>query len=82
MPVRAIPATCARSSSLTTETFLTIEEVANLLKVSSKTVRRLVQKGELPGFRVGNQWRFKAEQIESWADAKVADGSNTGTDQA
>ena len=45
---------------------LTIEEVAAYLKVSTKTVRRLVQRGELPGFQVGNQWRFKRQELDDW----------------
>ena len=51
--------------------YLTIDQVAELLKVSTKTVRRLLQKAEIPGFQVGQQWRFKRAQIEVWADAQV-----------
>jgi len=54
-----------------TDDYLTIDQVAELLKVSTKTVRRLLQKAEIPGFQVGQQWRFKRAQIEAWADAQV-----------
>ena len=50
---------------------LTISEVANLLKVAEKTVYGLAQKGELPGFKVGGQWRFSRSAIDSWIEAKT-----------
>ena len=50
--------------------FLTIREVADLLKVSDKTVRRLEARGELPGFRVGAQVRFRREDIDAWVEAQ------------
>ena len=53
------------------DAYLTVEEVAELLKVSDKTVRRLVRRGELPAFKVGNQWRFIGEQIRDWAEDRV-----------
>lgn len=52
--------------------FLTVNEVADLLKVSDKTVRRLATRGELPSFRVGAQLRFRRADIEAWVDAQQA----------
>ena len=43
--------------------FLTISEVAQILRVSRRTVERLLAKGELPGCRVGRQWRFLQGQV-------------------
>lgn len=42
---------------------MTVEEVADFLKLSKITVYKLVKKGDLPGFRVGNSWRFRREMI-------------------
>lgn len=47
-----------------TETFYTLEEAAELLKVSSMTVRRLAQQGKIDYYRVGVQIRIKADEIE------------------
>ena len=47
---------------------MTVREVANYLKVDDKTVYRLVQKGELPGFKVAGTWRFKREDIHQWIE--------------
>ena len=52
--------------------YLTIDDVAELLQVSHKTVRRLVWRGEIPAFKVGNQWRFIGDQIRSWAEEKTS----------
>ena len=50
---------------------LTIPDVANLLKVADKTVYSLVQRGDLPGFKVGCQWRFSRTAIDSWIKLKI-----------
>ncbi|RRN71933.1 helix-turn-helix domain-containing protein [Peribacillus simplex] len=44
----------------------TIEEVAQLLKVSKLTIYDLVKKGELPVFRVGRQMRMDAKDLEKY----------------
>ncbi len=48
-------------------TIMTIDEVADFLKLSKITIYKLVKKGEIPGFRVGNSWRFQRDKIELMA---------------
>ena len=48
------------------QTYLTVEEVAKRFGVKATTVYRLVQKGRLPAFKVGNQWRFSETRLEAW----------------
>ena len=50
---------------------LTIPEVASLLKVAGKTVYGLAQKGDLPAFKVGGQWRFRRTAIDTWIEVKT-----------
>lgn len=45
---------------------LTIKEVAEYLKVNERTIYRLAASNDLPGFRVGNAWRFKRSDLEAW----------------
>ncbi|WP_189642015.1 helix-turn-helix domain-containing protein [Deinococcus piscis] len=45
---------------------LTLEELATLLKVSETTAYSLVRSGELPGRKVGREWRFVRSQILTW----------------
>lgn len=42
---------------------LTIEAVAEILSVHSRTVRRYIKEGRLPGQKVGGQWRVQAEDL-------------------
>ena len=37
---------------------LTIDDVAELFQVSTKTVRRWILAGDLPAAKLGNQWRI------------------------
>lgn len=52
-------------------TFLTVEEVAKRFGINSTTVYRLVQRGALPGFKIGGQWRFSPEMLEDWVTDRV-----------
>ena len=45
---------------------LTIYEAAEYLKVSDKTVRRLIANHLLIASRVGNSWRIKQSEIEKY----------------
>jgi excisionase family DNA binding protein len=43
---------------------LTPKEVANYLKMSVLTVYKHAKEGVIPGFRVGNSWRFDKTKID------------------
>ena len=47
---------------------LTLDEVARYLRVHQSTVYRLLKKKELPGFKVGSDWRFDVESIDDWLE--------------
>jgi excisionase family DNA binding protein len=49
---------------------LTIPEVAELLRIAEKTVYALAQRGEIPAFKVGGQWRFSRGAIQAWIDER------------
>ena len=53
------------------KSYLSIQEVAKRFGVNVTTVYRLAQRGELSGFKIGNQWRFSEELLESWIADKV-----------
>lgn len=48
------------------EQVLTLEEAAQYLKVAKPTLYRLLEDGKIPAFKVGNQWRFTRELIDTW----------------
>jgi len=44
----------------------TLEELAAYLKVSETTAYALVRSGELPGRKVGREWRFLKARVIGW----------------
>jgi len=46
---------------------MTVDEVADYLKLSKITVYKLTQKGEIPGFRIGSSWRYNRDKIDEIA---------------
>ncbi|MEL6692728.1 helix-turn-helix domain-containing protein [uncultured Tateyamaria sp.] len=57
---------------------LTIPEVAKLLKINEKTAYRLASQSEIPGFKVGGSWRFRADELRRWMETQAASGKNEG----
>jgi excisionase family DNA binding protein len=51
---------------------MTVREVARYLNVDGKTVYRLLDRGELPGFKVAGTWRFKKHDIDRWIEQQKA----------
>jgi len=47
-------------------TLLTLSEAASLLKISQKTLHRMIQNGRIPAFKIGNQWRILESLLEKW----------------
>jgi excisionase family DNA binding protein len=45
---------------------LTVEQLAQLLHVDAKTVRKLAADGELPGRKLGRHWRFSRQAVLDW----------------
>jgi excisionase family DNA binding protein len=51
---------------------MTLEEVADYLRVTKKTIYRLLERRSIPSTRVGRQWRFDKAAIETWLRQKSA----------
>jgi excisionase family DNA binding protein len=45
---------------------ITVGELAEYLRVHRSTLYRLLKKGEVPGFKIGSDWRFNIEEIDRW----------------
>jgi excisionase family DNA binding protein len=51
----------------TTQTrFLTVGEVAAILRVSNMTVYRLINAGQLPAARIGRSFRVRQEDLDRY----------------
>jgi excisionase family DNA binding protein len=45
---------------------LTVEQAAELLQTDADAVRELADAGELPGRRIGDEWRFLRRAVLAW----------------
>jgi excisionase family DNA binding protein len=45
---------------------LTLQEVADYLRVTEKTIYRLLERSSIPASKVGHQWRFDRALIDEW----------------
>lgn len=50
--------------------FLTVNEVAEMLKVDIETVYRWLKTGKLPGAKVGGAWRIRKSDIDNMFEMK------------
>jgi len=53
---------------------LTLEAAAEILRVSKRTLMRMIQKKEVPAFKVGGQWRIRESQFRKWVENKENGG--------
>ncbi|GAA3553242.1 helix-turn-helix domain-containing protein [Amycolatopsis ultiminotia] len=53
--------------------FLTVAEVATLMRVSKMTVYRLVHSGELPAVRVGKSFRVPEKAVHEYLQSAYFD---------
>ena len=54
---------------------LTAKEMQNLLQVDRSTIYRMAEAGRLPAIKVGKQWRFPADEVDSWFQKQITNGS-------
>ena len=50
--------------------FLTVQEVAEVLRVSTMTVYRLIKAGELPAVRVGRSFRVSEPDVDAYLSSR------------
>jgi excisionase family DNA binding protein len=59
-------------SMLPSEPLWTVREVAEFLRLSTKTVYRLSAEGRLPCVKLGGSLRFMPNRIRAWASGELA----------
>lgn len=55
------------------EEILTLEEVANYLKVKPQTIYNWAQSGKIPAAKLGKEWRFRKSVIDKWFNQHIDD---------
>lgn len=57
---------------------MTVDEVAQYLRLGRRVVYRLAQEGVLPGRKIANRWRFHPRDIEAWVRQQPGSGASGG----
>lgn len=47
---------------------MNLNQLAAYLQLSPQTLYRKVERGEIPGAKIGRQWRFKKAVIDEWLE--------------
>jgi excisionase family DNA binding protein len=55
-----------KSEPFTEARLKTVNEVADLLRVSRMTVYRMIKTGEMPAVRVGRSYRLREEDVHAY----------------
>jgi len=53
---------------------MTLQEVAEYLRVHQSTIYRELKRGNLPAFKMGSDWRFHRKVLEEWARSRTTGG--------
>lgn len=53
--------------------FVTVNEVAQLMRVSKMTVYRLINQGDLPAVRIGRGYRIREEDVHRYLDSRYTE---------
>ena len=48
------------------DSILTISELSEYLRIPVDSLYKIVQKGAIPGVKIGKHWRFQKSQIDKW----------------
>src|ERR1700740_2708806 len=60
----------------TSKEIFDIREASKYLGISPETLHKYASEGFVPGFKLGNRWRFKRSRLDQWAD-QAKERSNT-----
>jgi excisionase family DNA binding protein len=56
---------------MASEEILEVKEVAKTLKVSTRTVIRLAERGDLVAFKIGDLWRFRRSDVDDYIQQQI-----------
>ena len=56
---------------MTQEQILTLREAAEYLRLSQRTLLRLLREGRIPGRKIGGQWRLTERRLTEYVEARV-----------
>ena len=53
-----------KSKELTEKEYYTINELASIMKVERRTIKRAIERGEIKALKIGKQWRIRKSNIQ------------------
>jgi len=59
-----------KQGELNMDKWLTLEQIAEYLQMSTSSIYKMAQAGKIPAYKVGRQWRFRIEEIDKWVTQK------------
>jgi len=57
---------------------LTLAEAATILKISKRTLHRMIQHRQIPAFKVGGQWRILESRFQEWVEIEENSAPKNG----
>jgi excisionase family DNA binding protein len=61
---------------MTTEPWVSVEDVAKHLGVAKDSVYRWIDSRSLPAHKIGRLWKFKLSEVDDWVRAGGADAND------
>jgi len=56
---------------MSNQEFLTVKEVASMLRISKISIWRWLKSGKLPGFKLGKEWRIPRKDLDKSLEEKI-----------
>jgi excisionase family DNA binding protein len=61
-------------TAMGTQELLTTEEAATILRMTREAISRKVQKGEIPGVKIGKRWLIRKETLDALLELPTPQG--------
>ena len=59
------------------EKLLTVEEIADYLRVQPSTIYQWTHQGYIPHIKLGSFVRFRVSQVDKWLESRTSNGRST-----
>jgi excisionase family DNA binding protein len=63
-----------------TRWIMSTAEASRLIRISPNKLREMAEKGEIPAFRLGKNWRYRRDDLFDWVEEQVTGSQKGGSD--
>ena len=63
------------------EKWVSLSAICEYLDLSRDTVKKMVSKQNMPGYKIDRQWRFKISEVDAWIRSKGAHNGRKAGEQ-